>query len=162
MVAASAQTPPAKPDNPWAKLNFLVGEWQGIGSGAPGEATGGTTFSFELGGKVLLRKSWAKYPPKPGEKEGLSHEDLMIIYPASGGAPFRAVYFDNEGHVINYAVSFPDQANSAVFETEPGPPGPRFRLTYGLGSAGTLENVFWIAAPGGDFKAYVQGTLKRK
>ncbi len=165
---ASAQSqPPAQtqaqgqtPADPWARLKFLAGEWQGVGTGAPGEATGGTTFAFELGGKVLVRKNWAKYPPKPGEKQGLSHEDLMIVYPEAG--VFRAIYFDNEGHVIHYAVSFPGRANAVVFESEPGPPGPRFRLTYELGASGALENVFLIAAPGGEFKEYVRGTLKKK
>jgi len=157
---AWAQMQGPSPADSWAKLKFLAGDWQGVGAGAPGEATGGTTFAFELGGKVLVRKNWAKYPPKSGEKEGLSHEDLMVIYPEAGG--FRAGYFDNEGHVIHYRVSFPGKANAVVFESEPGPPGPRYRLTYELGASGALENVFWIAPPGGEFKAYVQGTLKKK
>lgn len=157
---AQAQTQIPTPADPWSRLEFLVGDWTGVGTGAPGEGTGGTVFAFELGGKILVRKNWAKYPPKPGESVGPSHEDLMIIYPAAGA--FRAVYFDNEGHVINYSVSFPGQANAAVLETEAGQPGPRYRLTYELAASGALENVFWIAPPGGDFKAYVQGTLKKK
>lgn len=146
----------------WARLNFLVGEWQGVGSGAPGEAVGGTVFAFGLDRKILIRKNWAKYPPKPGEASGLSHEDLMITYPAADGRSFRAIYFDNEGHVISYAVTFPQKPNAAVFETEAGQPGPRFRLTYELNADGALENVFWIAPPGGEFKVYVRGSLKKK
>lgn len=86
----------------------------------------------------------------------------MIIYPAADGNSFRAIYFDNEGHVIPYAVTLPQKPNVAVFETEAGQPGPRFRLTYELNADGVLENVFWIAPPGGEFKVYVRGTLKRK
>jgi hypothetical protein len=160
LVPAWAQAP--KPADPWAKLNFLVGEWQGVGTGAPGEAVGGTTFSFSLDQKILVRKSWAKYPPKPGETAGLSHEDLMIVYPAPGGSSFRAIYFDNEGHVIPYAVSFSQAPHSVVFETDSAQQGPRFRLTYELNADGVLDNVFWIAPPGGEFKVYVQGSLKRK
>jgi len=159
-LAAQDQTP--KTADPWARLNFLIGEWQDLGSGAPGEAVGGTSFTFGLDKKVLIRKNWAKYPAKPGEKEGFSHEDLMIIYPGADGVSFRAIYFDNEGHVINYSVSVPQKINAAVFESEPAPPGPRYRLTYELDAAGILDNVFWIAMPGGEFKAYVRGSLKRK
>jgi hypothetical protein len=159
-ASVSAQAP--KPADPWARLNFLVGDWDGVGTGAPGEAVGGTGFAFGLDKNVLVRKNWAKYPPKAGEKAGLSHEDLMIIYPSSDGAPFRAIYFDNEGHVIQYAVSFPQSAHSVVFETAPALPGPRFRMTYALKADGWLENVFWIAPPGGEFKVYVQGSLKKK
>jgi hypothetical protein len=159
---AAAQAKAPAPADPWARLRFLVGEWQGVGSGAPGEAVGGTSFAFSLDKKILVRKNWAKYPPKSGEKAGLSHEDLMIIYPGGDAASFRAVYFDNEGHVISYLVTFPQKPNAALFESEAGPPGPRFRLTYELGADGVLENVFWIAPPGGDFKVYVRGSLKKK
>ena len=157
-----AQAPSSQPPDAWTRLSFLVGEWQGVGSGAPGEAVGGTSFSFGLDKKILIRKSWAKYPPKAGEQAGLTHEDLMIIHPAAAGAPFRAVYFDNEGHVIHYLVSFPGTERSVAFETDPAQPGPRFRLTYELKENGVLENVFWVAPPGGEFKVYVQGSLKRK
>lgn len=160
LTSAAAQTP--KLADPWTGLNFLVGEWEGVGSGAPGEAVGGTTFAFNLDKKILIRKNWAKYPPKPGEKTGLSHEDLMIIYPSADGSSFRAVYFDNEGHVIHYTVAFPQAPNSAVFETDSAQQGPRFRMTYELKSDKGLENTFWIAPPGGEFKVYVQGSLRRK
>ncbi len=86
----------------------------------------------------------------------------MIIYPGSAGVLFRAVYFDNEGHVIQYAVSFPRSPRSVTFETDSAGPGPRFRMTYALKADGELENVFWIAPPGGEFKVYVQGSLRKK
>ncbi len=152
---------PAKAGDPWQPLEFLLGEWRGLGSGAPGEGEGGSTFGFELDRKVLVRKNWAKYPPKPGESAGLSHEDLLFIYPRPGGPGFSAIYFDNEGHVISYALTFP-AVNSVAFETPAGQPGPRFRLTYALGADGILKNVFLMAQPGGEFKTYVEGKLKRK
>jgi hypothetical protein len=155
----AAQVP--KPADPWSGLNFLVGEWRGVGTGAPGKAEGGTSFVFNLEKKILVRNNWAKYPPKPGEKSGLSHEDLMIIYPAGDGLTLHAMYFDNEGHVIPYSLSFSQKPDAVVFETDSAQPGPRFRMTYELKADGTLANVFWIAPPGAEFKVYVQGILKK-
>jgi len=152
----------SKPPDAYARLSFLVGEWVGVGTGAPGEAVGGTSFAFDLDKKILVRKNWAKYPPKPGEKTGLSHQDLVVIYRAPGESSFRAIYFDNEDHVINYLVSFPQKPDAVVFETDPAQKGPRFRLTYELGADGALKNVFLIAAPGEEFKVYAQGILKKK
>lgn len=152
----------AKIDDPWTGLNFFIGEWQGMGTGTPGEAVGGTSFAFSLDKKILVRKNWAKYPPKPGENAGLSHEDLMIIYPAGPGTSLRAVYFDNEGHVIQYAARSGPAAGSVVFETDASQPGPRFRLAYEMKPDGTLDNVFSIAPPGGEFKVYARGVLKKK
>jgi hypothetical protein len=158
LTAQASKTP-----DPWARLSFLFGEWEGVGSGAPGEVEGGTTFALALDKNILLRKNWAKSLPKPGEKTGLTHEDLMIIYPTPDGSPYRAIYFDNEGHVINYLVSFPQKPEAAVFETEPAQKGkgPRFRLTYELSTDGTLNNVFLIAGPGEEFKVYTQGKLMK-
>lgn len=155
-----AQTAAAK--DPWAPLQFLVGTWAGEGSGEPGPTgTGGFAFSFELDNQILVRKNWAKYAPSPGEKTGTSHEDLMIIYPDSGHAAIRAIYFDNEGHVINYVASFPAK-QSVTFESGASQPGPRYRLTYELGSDSKLVIVFSIAAPGQPFKEYTRGVVHRE
>lgn len=152
----------SKPTDIWARLNFLAGEWEGMGTGAPGEAVGGTSFAFDLDKKILVRKNWARYPAKPGEKTGLSHQDLVIIYRSPGESSFRAFYFDNEDHVINYLVSFPQKPDAVTFETDPAQKRPRFRLTYELGADGTLKNVFLMAVPGEEFKVYAQGILKKK
>jgi hypothetical protein len=160
-IASAQTTGTAGTPDPWAQLSFLVGSWVGIGTGSPGEASGGTTFSFELQKNVLVRKNWAKFPPKPGEKAGATHEDLVYIYPSTGETPFKAIYFDSEGHVIPYAASFPQKPNAVVFESEPGPPGPRYRLEYELNTDGILKNVFSVAPPGQDFKPYMQGLLKK-
>jgi len=164
MVSAGGLLPAqaAKPPDPWARLNFLVGEWEGTGGGAPGAAIGGTTFAFDLDKNILARKNWAKYPPKPGEKTGLSHEDLLFIFPLPGESSMRAIYFDNESHVINYTVSFPQKGDSVIFESDPAQKGPRFRMTYELNADKTLKNVFFIAPPGQEFKPYVEGLLKKK
>lgn len=155
----SAQTAPAK--DPWAPLQFLLGTWAGEGAGEPGPAgTGGSTFTLELDRQILLRKNWAKYPPRPGEKTGISHEDLMIAYPDPGHTKLYAIYFDNEGHVINYVVSAPKQ-NAVTFESDASRPGPRYRLDYELGTDGRLVIVFSIAAPGQPFKEYTRGAAHR-
>jgi len=161
-AAAQSATPQAaKPQDPWAKLGFLLGDWVGVDTGAPGEGSGACAFAFALDKSVLVRTSWAKFPPKPGEKTGISHEDLLYIYPDGAGA-FRAVYFDNEKHVISYVLSFPAKAKAVTFESDPAMKGPRYRMTYEQASDGTLKNVFAIAPPGQDFTAHVEGTLKHK
>ena len=61
-------------------LKFLVGEWKGEGGGKPGQATaGGFSFSFELQGKVLIRRSFSEYAAT-AERPGFRHDDLMIVY----------------------------------------------------------------------------------
>lgn len=139
------------------------GDWTGVGSGQPGEASSGsTTFSLDLDGKVLVRTNRAEYPPKAGEKSGVVHKDLLIVYRQPGDGLFRAIYFDNEGHVIHYAVSFPPKQPSVVFDSEASEKGPRFRLVYGVIKDGALSVEFFFARPGEELKPYVTGLLKKK
>ncbi len=159
-VASFAQG--ARQDDAWARWKFLIGDWVGVGSGDPGRGEGGFSFALDLEGKILVRKSFAEYPPKPGETKGIRHEDLMIVYASEETPGYRAVYFDNEGHVIHYLVSFPAKQPSVVFESEQKPGGPRYRLDYEMGTKGEVLITFSIAMPGQPYKVYVQGKSKRK
>jgi len=161
--AGGAGSQPAKAGDPWAPLRFLLGDWVASeGSGKPGEAiSGATSFAFDLQNSVLVRKNRADYAPKPGEKAGISHQDLLLIYLRLGENQFRAFYIDNEGHDINYRIQCPKEG-VAVFESESAQPGPRFRLEYQLNADRTLTITFSIAMPGGDFSVYTKGTAWRK
>jgi hypothetical protein len=160
----------AQGGDPWAHLAFLIGDWSGAGSGNPSDAIAGTTrFFMDLDGKILVRKNRAELAAGPGEKSDTVHEDLMIIFPQGGDFGLRADYFDNEGHVIHYSLSFPEKQPSAVFESDSSAAGPRFRLVYSLDPGltnpqgpATLVNEFWIAPPGGEFRMYLRGELWKK
>lgn len=153
----------AQDNGHWARLQFLIGRWSGAGSGQPGQAIkGGTAFSFDLDKQIIVRKNRAEYAPKPGEKTGAVHEDLMIIYQGPGTAGFKAIYFDNEGHTITYDVSFAAQGQGVVFDSEGNDKGPRFRLLYEPTKDGALTVEFFVAPPGGELKCYLSGTIKRE
>lgn len=140
------------------KLNWLIGEWAGEGSGEPG--AGGGTFSFkpDLDQHVLVRKSHSEYPAT-GNKPEVVHNDLMIVYSGSVGNPLKAIYFDNEGHTIQYSVTSDD--NSAVFMSEKLLNGPTFRLTYRLLDEHTVNTSFEISRDGITFKTYLEGKSSR-
>lgn len=134
-------------------LSFLVGEWITPDPGQAGAGSGTAVFRRGLQDRVIVRTSYAEYPAAGG-KPGSRHDDLMIIYAEDGGV--RADYYDNEGHVIRYAVQSP-AAGEAVFLSEAGDGEPRFRLSYKLESTGILKGEFSIAPPGTpeDFKPYL-------
>jgi hypothetical protein len=135
-------------------LAFLIGEWPSSGAGQPGTTSGTAVFARGLQDRVIVRTSDAEYPGAPGQPAS-RHDDLMIIFVAPDGGA-RADYYDNEGHVIRYAVQVPTPGH-AVFLSEPVAGQPRFRLSYALDSAGALEGEFAIAPPGAldAFKAYL-------
>lgn len=86
----------------WADFRFLIGAW--VSESKAGGGSGSFTLEQDLGGKVLVRRNVADLPAAEGRRAG-KHEDLMIIYHEPGGKQFRASYFDNEGHVIQYSVA---------------------------------------------------------
>jgi len=159
LSAAAVPADPVRPADPFDGLAFLVGDWTAsAGGGQPGQATAGS-FSFvrELAGKVLVRRNHAEYASRPDEKERVVHDDLMVVYAAPPG--LRAVYFDNEGHVIHYTVAV--APGQATFESEPGP-GPRFKLVYERRGEGEVAATFSIAPPGKPHQLYVSGTARRR
>jgi hypothetical protein len=146
---------------PWAKWQFLIGEWDGQGTGKPGDGTGGFTLQPDLDGKVLVRKNHANYPASNG-RPAFSHNDLMVVYPADKSP--NAIYFDNEGHVINYAVRFNDSTGAIIFTSEPVAGAMRFKLTYTPVDKNKVNIKFEIAPPGKPdaFSTYIEASAVRK
>lgn len=142
----------------WDKWSWLVGEWAGEGSGQPGQ--GGGTFSFKqsLDNKILVRESHSEYPAS-GNKPAIIHNDLMIVYPDYTGNPVKAIYFDNEGHTINYSISYADK--SIALTSEKIPNVPVFRLTYTLLENDIVNTKFEMSQDGEKFSTYIEGKSKK-
>jgi len=164
-IAAFSQMAPSQSTskNTWADWDFLIGHWPAVqGGGVPGQASSGS-FSVlaDLGGKVLVQKSHSEYPAANG-RPATVHDDQMVIYPEAG--VIKAIYFDNENHVIHYDASLSADKKKAIFLSEKTAGMPQFRLTYEDAGPGTLKITFEIAPPDkpGQFSKYVEGTVQRK
>jgi hypothetical protein len=144
-LALSAQSPNSTKSDPWASLHFLEGTWQGNTQGSSVAASGVSTFVRELNGHVLARHSSSDPGCKGPATFDCAHSDLLYIYETAPAQNLKAIYFDNEGHVIHYDISAP-APNTVVFLSEPGP-GPRFRLTYELKNS-VMSGKFQSQMPG--------------
>ena len=146
----------------WSKFRFLIGEWISVDSGQPENGEGSFEFKFDLDENILVRTNETILPAKSPNAKAIIHKDLLIIYPSEMNAAMKVIYFDNERHVIQYSVSFPENKTGVVFETENTQKMPRFRLTYEIESTGLLSIDFSIATPDSPFKTYLKGFAKRK
>jgi hypothetical protein len=143
----------------WDAWKIVMGDWTGTGNGDPGKGGGGFSFKPDLQGSVLVRKSHSKYPATQG-RPATVHDDLMIVYAEQGRT--RAIYFDNEGHVIDYTPSFSPDGKTLTLLSDSAPSAPTFRLTYTSVEPDVLRINFEIAAPGtSTFKSYVGGVVHR-
>ncbi len=152
----------AADDDRWAAFRPLLGEWRGEGSGQPGKGTGQLSHSLELDGQVLVRRNHVDYPATR-ERGAFAHDDLLVTYAADGKAPSRAIYWDNEGHTIVYAVSVSPDRRTLVYVSEAAPSSPRFRFTYSIETPDRLRVTFEIAPPGKPeaFSMYSDGVVTR-
>jgi len=142
----------------WAKFDWLMGEWVGEGTGQPGQGEGTFSFKQDLDKKIIIRKNHSIYP-KAGNKPEIIHDDLMVIYSDLSGVPAKAIYFDNEGHTINYSLDCTD--NSIVFTSNKIPDMPVFRLSYTLLDNKIVNTKFEMSRDGDTFITYVEGKSRK-
>jgi hypothetical protein len=145
----------------WDGYQFLIGEWESGHAGDPLQGYGKFSFNFELDKNILVRLNRTVLPASL-ECEGYTHDDLLIIYTEFTGLK-RAIYFDNEEHIIHYEVKgFPDDKTITLMSV-PAPAAPQFRFTYLKTGEDSMEAKFEIAPPGqpGNFSVYLEGTVKR-
>ena len=139
-----AQAPPA-PD-PFKPLAFLEQNWEANTNGYGGiKSLGNYTFRRELGGHILSRVATTDVACKGPADFDCGHGDRLYVFEEAPGQALRAIYFDNEGHVIHYDVTTPTPT-TVVFLSTPGP-GPHFRLTYEL-KGDSLLGKFQSQMPG--------------
>lgn len=145
----------------WEAWKFLLGEWEGENSNDPEQGKGLFSFSFELDENILVRRNRTTFPDMH-ERQGYTHADLLIIYTEFNGMK-RAIYFDNEQHVIHYEVKVAPEQNKIILESDPVPSMPQFRFTYIGRGENSLEAKFEMAPPGaaGEYSVYLEGKARR-
>ncbi len=152
----------AVPADPWSALAFLEGAWDAQTQNAPSGVTASGSYIFrkELGGHILARHSTAAGCQGPADFN-CAHSDLLYIFQDAPGQPLKAIYFDNEGHVIHYTVTTPTPT-SAIFLSDPTAPGPQFRLVYEL-KAAVMSGKFQTRRPGkSEWTSYLEWSGARK
>jgi hypothetical protein len=135
-----------------------MGEWIGEGSGQPGQGGGTFSFTYDLDENIIVRKSHSEYPAA-ADKPAIIHDDLMVVYLDFSGNPSKAIYFDNEGHTINYQITYSDK--SIVLTSDKIPGVPVFRLTYTLLESGTVDTKFEMSQDGETFMKYIEGKSRK-
>jgi hypothetical protein len=152
----------ATPADPWKALAFLEGTWDAHAqAGSAGaQSTGTYTFKPELKHHVLVRRSDSAACNGPANFD-CQHSDVLYVYQEAEDRPLKAIYFDNEGHVIHYAVSTPD-SSTAIFISDVSPSGPQFRLVYELKDS-VMWGKFQMRMPGqADWKSYLEWSGAKK
>lgn len=148
--------------DPWNALAFLEGTWEAhTQAGSAGAQSNGTyTFKPELKHHVLVRRSDSAACKGPANFD-CDHSDVLYVYQEAENQALKAIYFDNEGHVIHYSVSAPD-SKTALFVSEASPSTPQFRLLYELKDS-LMWGKFQMRMPGqAEWKSYLEWSGAKK
>ncbi|MFZ1916839.1 MAG: hypothetical protein WAU58_04635 [Terriglobales bacterium] len=158
---SSAQTP-RPPSNPWKDFDFVLGNWTWSGGGQPGQANGTCTFEPDMNGTVLLRKVHLEYPASK-DRAAFTHDDLLYVYHDPQDNSLHAIFFDNEDHVIRYAVTVAPGGDSIQFLSDAAPSGTRARMTYTRVGSDSVKEKFELAPPNkpDQFATYVEFVAKK-
>ena len=157
-----AQTAGPQSAGPLETFHFLEGTWEAKTAAGPSAPAVSGTYFFrrELGGHVLARHSNTAACKGPSDFD-CDHGDLLYVYSDGEGQPLKAIYFDNEGHVIHYDVSAPTPTK-AVFLSSAATPGPRFQLIYEL-RGNIMSGKFQMQLPGQpEWKSYLEWSGPKK
>lgn len=151
--------------DPWEKMRFFVGSWEGTGKGTPGTSRIKRHYEFILKGQFLSASNTATFAPQEKNPKGETHEDLGIIGYDGARGKFVVREFHGEGYFNRYVLEdSSDDGKTMVFTTESienGPPGMRARITLRVVNDNEFTETFELAFSGGELEPCVQATLKR-
>jgi hypothetical protein len=142
-----------------ARLDFLIGEWQGTTRGEPGEGKTHRVCAKVLNDRFIECRTTATYPAQEKNPKGEVHVDVAYFSYDKSAKKLRLRQFHGEGFVNSYV-----ETEALVFETveiENIPVGWRARETYAQPSPGVWSERFELAQPGKDYEVYSSATLER-
>jgi hypothetical protein len=159
--AGSIQPPP--PD-PFARVSFLVGQWEGTSEGQPGAGKVRREYSLALNGKFIRVQNRSEYPPQEKNPKGEVHQDEGFISFDRNRKKLMLRQFHVEGFVNQYVEADSSSATRITFTTESIeniPIGWHARETYVVLGPDEFEEIFELAENSKSFELYSRTRLKR-
>jgi hypothetical protein len=87
----------------WSAFAFLIGSWQGNGSGQPGNSQVERSYQIILNGNFLEVKNKSTYPPQSRNPQEEIHEDLGLFSYDKARKTYVLRQFQVEGFVNGYS-----------------------------------------------------------
>jgi hypothetical protein len=158
------QTP--TPRDTWEPVKYLLGSWEGTGSGQPGVSRIQREYQFVLNNKYIQVQNKSTYDPQPKNPRGEIHQDWGMISFDKGRKRVVLRQFHVEGFINQYVMTSSSADSKIIVFTSESieniPAGYRARETYKILGPDEFTEVFEIAEPGKEFELYSEGHFKRK
>ncbi len=147
----------------WTSFEYLVGSWQGTGSGQSGNGQYERTYKRILNDQYLFVKNKSIYPVQDRNPQGEVHEDWGFISYDKQRKIFVYRQFHSEGFVNQYKLEPAAEYSLVLVFTNEGieniPAVWRAKETCRRISPDEFVETFELAAPGEDFEVYSESHL---
>lgn len=158
----AAQPPPAT--DPFERVGFLIGRWEGTSEGQPGKGTVHREYTRAMNSRFIRVHNRSEYPPMESKPKGEIHEDEGWFSFDRARKRLVLRQFHVEGFVNQYVEDADSSPTRVVFTTESIeniPAGWRARETYLVRGPDEFEEVFELAENGAPFEVYSRARLRR-
>jgi hypothetical protein len=155
--ALSGQGPSSATEDPFQRVRFLIGRWEGTTEGQPGKGTISREYSTALNARFIRVKNRSTYPPQAANAKGEVHDDEAFISFDRSRKKLVLRQFHVEGFVNQYAEdagTTADRLSLTSEQIENIPSGWRARETYIKRGPDAFEEIFELAEPGKSFEVY--------
>jgi hypothetical protein len=151
-------------DDPFQRVSFLVGRWEGTSEGQPGKAAVHREYTRVLNSRFVRVRNRSEYPAQERNPKGETHEDEGFFSFDRARKRLVLRQFHVEGFVNQYVEDGDSSPARLVFTTEAIeniPAGWRARETYVVHGPDEFEEIFELAESGKPFELYSRARLKR-
>ena len=150
-----------------SKLNFLIGEWEGTGSGFGNESSAiEAEFEYGLDGQYIEVEHESIFKPTDKKPDGEVHKDEGYISFDKNRNLIVYRQFNIEGFVNQYVLVDSLSSDSMfVFITESIEnfvPGGKAKWTIIKKTESTIETIFELSFPGKEFACFGTNILKKE
>ena len=159
---AESGQPPARNDDVWAPLRFMLGAWDTTSSGQPGNGAGTREYRLVLRDRFIEIRTRTTYPPQDKNPKGEVHEDVGFISYDRSRKTFVFRQFHAEGFVNTYVAQADSPLTFVTDAIENIPDGYRAREIYRIVSPTEFVETFSLAEPDKDFAIYSETRLKKR
>ena len=153
--------------NPFDKVNFILGEWNGTGSGFGNDKSKvESSFKLIMDGKYIEVKNESRFEPTEKNPEGEYHIDKGFISFDKNRNSIIFRQFNNEGYINQYILNDSiSNSSMLVFESEIIEnfiPGGKARWTIKIISETQIETIFDVSFPNKEFTCFGINQLIKK
>jgi hypothetical protein len=149
----------------WEPFKFLIGKWEGSGTGKFGDSKIEREYEYLMGGTYIIGKNISTYEKQEKNPEGEIHDHWDII----SYDKVRAKYVFRQFHAEDITNTFSLDSLKAAqgileFESESIEnfiEGWKAKEVYKIINENEFIEIFYLAAPGKEYSEYIRNTFKR-